>query len=243
MESVSEHESIAPSAKHKHRPTHRRPLFDLSRPAGLRAPGDRSPDAIGTGCFLCFHQSSTPAHLLLLLCRARSSVGAFVAVRFALRFALEPAPLGCVTHDHSIRDADEDPRVLRALRLQRHNISYQVKSTNTFAQGCELTSKPQPSLPNQSIDRSIDRLRTRCGGAEDKEMQACCASFTGSSFSLFSEYCCYFFLRPSTLVGAGGHVGAWGTMRRWTGPPFESVSSLSTSVLVHEYDRATAAPC
>ncbi|CBN79296.1 conserved unknown protein [Ectocarpus siliculosus] len=41
------------------------------------------------------------------------------------RFSLEPPPLGCVSLDHVVRDADEDPLVLRVLQLQRANISYQ----------------------------------------------------------------------------------------------------------------------
>ncbi|CAM9403658.1 unnamed protein product [Ectocarpus sp. 6 AP-2014] len=43
------------------------------------------------------------------------------------RFSLEPPPLGCVSLDHVVRDADEDPLVLRVLQLQRANISYQAR--------------------------------------------------------------------------------------------------------------------
>ncbi|CAM9749049.1 unnamed protein product, partial [Sphacelaria rigidula] len=43
----------------------------------------------------------------------------------AYRFNLEPPPLGCTTGDHTTSEANEDPLVLRVLRLQRHNITYQ----------------------------------------------------------------------------------------------------------------------
>ncbi|CAM9547483.1 unnamed protein product [Ectocarpus sp. 13 AM-2016] len=52
------------------------------------------------------------------------------------RFSLEPPPLGCVSLDHVVRDADEDPLVLRVLQLQRANISYQARALRLTAFAC-----------------------------------------------------------------------------------------------------------
>ncbi|CAM9687380.1 unnamed protein product [Ectocarpus sp. 12 AP-2014] len=52
------------------------------------------------------------------------------------RFSLEPPPLGCVSLDHVVRDADEDPLVLRVLQLQRSNISYQARALRLTAFAC-----------------------------------------------------------------------------------------------------------
>lgn len=43
------------------------------------------------------------------------------------RFNLEPTPAGCVAGDHVVSEETEDPQVLRVLRLQRHNISFQAR--------------------------------------------------------------------------------------------------------------------
>lgn len=63
---------------------------------------------------------------------------AFLARRYVIthRFSLEPAPLGCVSFDHVVRDADEDPLVLSVLQLQRANISYQARVLKLTAFAC-----------------------------------------------------------------------------------------------------------
>lgn len=49
------------------------------------------------------------------------------------RFNLEPAPIGCVTGDHSVQDGREGSVVLNVLRLQRPNVTYQVRYTHAVS--------------------------------------------------------------------------------------------------------------
>ncbi|CAM9596141.1 unnamed protein product [Ectocarpus sp. 4 AP-2014] len=83
------------------------------------------------------------------------------------RFSLEPAPLGCVSLDHVVRDADEDPLVLRVLQLQRANISYQARALRLTAFACTERQRLWPGWRDAVHEETSAAVKGAVGPSSD----------------------------------------------------------------------------
>ncbi|CAM9300693.1 unnamed protein product [Ectocarpus sp. 12 AP-2014] len=83
------------------------------------------------------------------------------------RFSLEPPPLGCVSLDHVVRDADEDPLVLRVLQLQRANISYQARALRLTAFACTERQRLWPDWRDAVHEETSAAVKGAMGPGSD----------------------------------------------------------------------------
>lgn len=58
------------------------------------------------------------------------------------RFSLEPSPAGCTRGDHAVLDTEEDPKVLKVLKLQRANVTYKVRCVSSSRISSALRCMP-----------------------------------------------------------------------------------------------------